>query len=146
MKRWFAMLLLLSMMSCSSAPTSFPIEATPDLSQIQALVASGQDHSALEELEELRWSLTGSIEAERLRQDLRLRQGGLVDVLDELSTWQGQWPQNLDLKYLSARIVEDPMVRREQFHDLLRSHPTHAWIRFGAIATAQQMGDWRQAQ
>lgn len=146
MNKGFLMLLLLSMMSCSSAPTFIPSDATPDLSQIRALVASGQDHFALKELEDFRWSQTGSVEAERLRQDLRLRQGGLVDVLGELSIWHQQWQQNPDLKYLSARIVEDPMVRREQFHDLLRSHPTHAWIRFGAIATAQQMGDWRQAQ
>jgi len=140
------MLLLLSMMSCSSQPTFLPEVATLNLAPIHALVASGQEHAALEELNELRWPLSGSLEAERLRQDLRLRNGGLVAILNEISKWQRKWPQNPDLMYLSTRVLEDPMLRRERFHDLLRSYPTHPWIRFGAIATAQQMGDWRQAE
>lgn len=146
MIRLLAASLLLTILSCSSAPTLTPKAVAPDLSEIRTLVARGQEEAALQELEPFRWSESGSIEAERLRQDLRLRSGGLVSILEELATWHGEWRKNPDLQYLSTRIIEDPMVRRERFHDLLRLHPTHPWIRFGAIATAQQMGDWHQAQ
>lgn len=146
MKSLLAALLLLSFASCSSASASPPDYEAPDLSGIRTLVARGQDQVALQELEAYRWSESGSVEAERLRQDLRLRSGGLVSILEELALWQSQWRKDPDLKYLSTRIVEDPIVRRDQFHALLRLHPTHPWIRFGAIATAQQMGDWHLAQ
>ncbi|MDA0666188.1 MAG: hypothetical protein O3A95_01235 [Planctomycetota bacterium] len=146
MKRLLTALLLLIFAGCSSAPTPTPEMKAPDLSQIRSLVERGQDNAALQELEPFRWSESGSIEAERLRQDLRLRTGGLVSILEELALWQGQWKKNPDLQYLATRIVEDPVVRRDQFHGLLRLYPAHPWIRFGAIATAQQMGDWHQAQ
>jgi len=145
MKRLLALLFGLGLGSCSNIPTFHPVTVPPDLTEIRSLVASGLDELALEELEPFRWSQSGSIEAERIRQDLRLRQGELVTVLEELDAWQAEWPQHPDLSYLSTRIVEDPIVRRKQFHDLLRLYPTHPWIRFGAIATAQQLGDWYQA-
>ena len=146
MKTLLAVLLLLTIVSCSSATAMHPSIEKPDLAQIRELVARGEDQVALQELEPYRWSESGSVEAERLRQDLRMRSGGLVSVLEELALWQSQWRKNPDLDYLSTRIVEDPIVRQDRFHGLLRLHPTHPWIRFGAIATAQQMGDWHLSQ
>ena len=143
MRTTFACLLLL--VSCNTAPSA--VSHIPfDLAPVRSLLWSGEEEEALQELHLRRWSLSGDVAAERVRQDIRLGRGERPQVLEELEDWQQSWPSDPDLAYLQARILEDPVHRRDRFRSLVRQYPSHAWIRFGGIATAQQLGDWARAE
>jgi hypothetical protein len=131
--------------ACATAP---PPQASTwvDLEEVQRAVWEDRDLDALALLDALRWERTGSVAAERLQQDLRIARGERVAVVEELIALQARHPDDPDLAYLRARILEDPQRRAEVLIAALRRHPQHVWLRLGMAATAQTLDDWRRAR
>lgn len=148
--RCLLLVFLLSLGACSVATQADPLAhglqmpAVP-LTTLQEMIASGEAEQALEILDGQTWAQTQQVPMERLRQDLRVSRGQRLAVLQELTSWQQQWPDHPDLAYLSTRVMEDPLGRFETFAALLRKHPQHPWIRHGAIVSAQNVGEWNRS-
>jgi hypothetical protein len=146
MSRLALLLLLLSGFGCASNPTRSEYDFAAELAQVQELLWNGENRDAIEYLEPLRWSESGSVALERVRQDLRLNLGEREDVIAEVQQWQQDLPRHPDLRYLMARLLEDPIGRYESLHLLHRQYPQHIWARLGLVATAQSIGRWQSAE
>ena len=132
---------LLVLPACASVPAaSPPTEPRVDLDAVEALLWRGEVDAALARLEELSWARTGSVAAERLRQDLLLARGGRVRLRRELDAMD-PGERVADLRYLRARLIEDPLARHRALVRGHREHPDHPWLGLGAAASALALGE-----
>ena len=115
------------------------------LEEVRGLLWEDRDDEALARLDQLAWQQTGSVAAERMRQDLRIARGARAAVVSELLAVQQGQPADPDLVYLRVRVLEDPRQRAADFGAALADTPDHVWLRLGAAATAQDLDDWRRA-
>lgn len=146
MSRFALLLWILSGFGCASNPARVDYDFAAELAQVQELLWDGEARRAIDFLEPLRWSESGSIALERVRQDLRLSIGEREAVVAEVQQWRRDLPHHPDLRYLNARLLEDPIGRFESLHLLHRQYPRHIWARLGLVATAQSIGRWQSAQ
>lgn len=144
--RPFLPLLLLGACAAPSAPL-LPRAPEPavELADVRALLWQGREDEALEWLEGMAWRHSGSVAAERLRQDLRVARGERAELAAELEDLAEQGPDP-DLTYLRARLHGDPERRLDALEEGARRHPTHPWLALGAAATRQEFGDWQEAE
>lgn len=113
------------------------------LPQVQVLMWQGKTEAALELLDGHAWNLSGSVALERRRQDLRLSRGQRAQVWAELHQWAAaQEGADVELAYLQARLLEDPVERFLQLQQLHRQAPLSDWARLGLAATAQTLSRW----
>ena len=146
MSRFALLVLLLCGFGCASNPTKIEYDFAAELAQVQELLWDGETRRAIDFLQPFRWTESGSVALERVRQDLRLNLGEREAVVTELQKWQGDLPHHPDLRYLSARLLEDPIGRYQDLLRLHRQYPRHIWARLGLVATAQSIGRWQSAE
>jgi len=102
-----------------------------------------EEASAL--LDEQGWQATGSVAAERLRQDLALSRGERALLAQELEALVAESGENADLVYLRARILSDPEQRLHALEQGAKAYPDHPWLALGAAAVSQEFGRWDRA-
>ncbi len=137
---------LLVLPACASAPAPPPpAEPVVELDAVEALLWRGEVDAALARLEELAWVRTGSVAAERLRQDLLLERGGRARLRRELAA-ADPGERVADLRYLRARLIEDPLVRHRALVRGHLDHPNHPWLGLGAAAGALALGEAEAAR
>lgn len=146
MSRLALLSLLLFGFACASNPARSEYDFAAEFAQVQEFLWNGETEDAIQYLEPLRWSESGSVALERLRQDLRLNLGQREQVIAEIQQWDRELPRHPDLRYLQARLLEDPIGRYEGLHLLHRQYPQHIWARLGLVATAQALGRWQRAE
>ena len=114
------------------------------LAPVKQMRWEGRDLAARATLDAIAWEHTGNLAAERMRQDMRLDAGERIDVVRELDRLAAEH-DGADLAYLRARVIEDPVQRLQVFRAQLERWPDHPWLRLGAAATMQQLGEWGAA-
>jgi hypothetical protein len=127
-------------------PPPRPPEPPAELGEARALLWQGRTDLALELLEDQGWFATGSVAAERLRQDLALARGDRPALAREIGEALAADPEDPDLLYLSARLLSDPERRLRALEDAARAHPGHAWLPLGVAAALQEFGRWNEAE
>lgn len=127
------------------APRPRAPEPVADLAEARDLLWQGRRDEALAWLDERGWFASGSVAAERLRQDLALARGRAADLAAELEAALLDAPGDPDLLYLRARIHGDPEQRLQALESGARSHPDHPWLALGAAAVQQEFGRWDEA-
>lgn len=138
--------LLLSCAARAPHPESFPPELRADLEPARELIWQQRADEALQLLEESGWQATGSVAAERLRQDLAMGRGERAQLSAELQKLASLHGTDPDFLYLSARLLSDPERRLRALEEGARAHPGHAWLTLGAAATQQEFGRWDKAE
>lgn len=139
---------LLGLGSCAStaAKSDWDEVADVDLQPFWEALWARDWQRAQELSEQIGWDAAGSIEGERWRQWILLRQGKRGQLLQELRQWQELEPQeNPHLAYLEARLLQVPERIEERFYELADRYPQHTWIRLGAASVAQSAGAWDDA-
>jgi hypothetical protein len=120
-------------------------EPAADLADARTLLWQGRSEEALAWLDGQGWRATGSIAAERLRQDVALGRGERAQLAAELEDAAAELGESADLVYLRARLLSDPERRLRALEDGARAHPDHPWLALGAAAVRQEFGDWARA-
>jgi len=132
-------------LGCATTPWVEIQDVSPQQQKLQELLWHGEQDAALELLNANNWAHSGNVALERERQNLRLSLGQREAVLLELQSWQQRDPQSPDLKYLQARLREDPIGRFKTLRNLRKKYPQHSWGSIGLIATAQLLERWELA-
>lgn len=120
-------------------------EPAAELQEVRELLWQNRFEDAAAALESQGFRATGSVAAERMRQDLLIAHGGRADLVSELEEALALDPGDPDLVYLRARILEDPELRLAALERGAREHPGHPWLDLGVAATLQEFGRWQEA-
>ncbi|RMH04018.1 MAG: hypothetical protein D6702_04345 [Planctomycetota bacterium] len=130
---------LLLLLGCA-APAPLPPPPAVDLGPVWAPWWRGDEDAALAAAEERGWERAGSVAGERLRQMLRSRRGERPALVAEVRRWRRDAPEDPDLAYLEARLIQDPARAEERFRALARRFPRHPWIGLGLASLVEGGG------
>jgi hypothetical protein len=130
--------LLLS--ACATAPTSWPDRSAVELDAVRTAWWQDDPDLALAAGAEVGWEATGRVAGERLRQAVLLDLGLRPLALAEVRGWLRDHPDDPDLAYLEARLLQDEDRALDRFQQLARRFPGHPWIELGLARTYQLRG------
>ncbi len=123
-----------------------PPDPDLDLTEVRSLIWAGRSDEALSLLDQCGWAATGSVAAERMRQDLLLARGERAQLAAETEEILAERGPDPDLLYLRARLISDPERRLLELESAARRHPAHAWLALGTAATLQEFRRWDEAE
>lgn len=122
--------LALALAACAAPPPLAEVPA-PDLGPVWDAVWRSDLGAAVARADERGWQAGGSVAGERVRQSLRSRRGELPALVEELRRWREAAPDQPDLAYLEARLIQRPERALRRFRELNELHPRHPWIGLG---------------
>lgn len=138
---------VLALAACATAPSG---DTPPDvdLSPVWRAMDHGDLQAALDAAEAVGWERARSVEGERARQDLLVRQGRRSEAAASAARWRSAeaGARSPELAYLEARLLQRPERLWSRLEELARRWPRHPWIRLALAAQAQQVGQWEDAR
>ncbi len=132
--------LLLGMGACAAPRPAGPPPTIVDLRPVWEARLLGETDRALAVADDLGWERTGSVAAERQRQELHLLHGERGRLRAEIARWRAADPDDPDLAYLDARLLQDPQRLEDRLAWAARRWPTNTWIQLGLAARGLARG------
>ncbi len=97
-------------------------------------------------LDQARWENSGSVEAERYRQNWAIHKGQRAIEYQRAAQRALAEPNNPAVQYLYARLYQDPQRLAAEFERLAERWPNFAWIRLGAAGSLMNLGQTHAAK
>ena len=125
-------------LSCAAGPDYRRDAEPPDLQPVWEAEWRSDWRRAFALASELGWEARRSVAGERARQNVGLQLGLRGQLMAEVLRWQEHAPDDPDLAYLEARLLQNPERQERRFQQLARKWPGHAWIQLGNAAVLLQ--------